>query len=205
MFTIALTGGIASGKTAVSDMFAEIGVDIVDTDLISREVVMPGSEGLAAIVSVFNSSILENDGSLNRRKLREIVFADKDSLQLLESITHPLIQKRAKELIDLANGDYCILVVPLLVNSSMRDWVDRVLVVDVDEDLQLQRLLERDCETIEQAQTIIVTQAGRQQLLEIADDVVINDAGLEKLRKQVQNLHIIYIEAAKAYLKNKEE
>lgn len=205
MYTIALTGGIASGKTAVSDMFAEIGVEIIDTDLISREVVMPGSEGLAAIVSAFDNSILENNGSLNRRKLREIVFADKDSLQLLESITHPLIQKRAKELIDSANGDYCILVVPLLVNSSMRDWVNRTLVVDVDEELQLQRLLERDCETIEQAQVIIATQAGRQQLLEIADDVVINDAGLEKLRKQVQNLHIIYIEAAKAYLKNKEE
>lgn len=205
MFTIALTGGIASGKTAVSDMFAEIGVDIVDTDLISREVVMPGSEGLAAIISAFDNSILENNGSLNRRKLREIVFADKGSLQLLESITHPLIQKRAKELIDSANGYYCILVVPLLVNSSMRDWVNRTLVVDVDEELQLQRLLERDCESIEQAQTIIATQANRPQLLEIADDVVINDAGLEKLRKQVQNLHIIYIEAAKAYLKNKEE
>lgn len=205
MFTIALTGGIASGKTAVSDMFAEIGVEIIDTDLISREVVMPGSEGLASIVSVFGDSVIESDGALDRRKLREIVFADKDSLQLLESITHPLIQKRAKELIDSANGDYCILVVPLLVNSSMRDWVNRTLVVDVDEELQLQRLLERDCETIEQAQAIIATQAGRQQLLGIADDVVINDAGLEKLRKQVQNLHIIYIEAAKAYLKNKEE
>ncbi len=101
MLTVAITGGIASGKTAVSDMFAEIGVAIVDTDLISREVVMPGSEGIAAITSAFGDSVLESDGSLNRRKLREIVFADKNSLQLLESITHPLIEKRAKELIKL--------------------------------------------------------------------------------------------------------
>ncbi len=205
MFTIALTGGIASGKTAVSDMFAEIGVDIIDTDLIAREVVMPGSDGLAAIVSAFGNSTLENDGSLNRRKLREIVFADKAALKRLEEITHPLIQKRAKELVDSANGEYCILVVPLLVNSSMRDWVDRTLVVDVDEELQLQRLLERDCETVEQAQAIITTQASRQQLLDMADDVIINDAGLEKLHKQVQNLHIIYTKAAKVHLKNKEE
>ncbi len=205
MFTIALTGGIASGKTAVSDMFAKIGVAIVDTDLISREVVMPGSEGIAAIVSVFGDSILDSDGSLNRRKLREIVFADKDSLQTLEEITHPLIQKRAKQLIDSANGDFCILVVPLLLNSQMRQWADRILVVDVGEELQLQRLLERDCETVEQAQAIITTQASRQQLLDIADDVIINDAGLEKLRKQVQNLHNIYIQAASARLQNKED
>ncbi len=204
MYTVALTGGIASGKTAVSDMFAEIGVSIVDTDLISREVVMPGSEGIAAIVSAFGSSILESNGSLNRRKLREIVFADKDSLQTLEEITHPLIEKRAKQLIDSANGDFCILVVPLLLNSQMRQWADRILVVDVNEELQLQRFLERDCETVEQAQAIITTQASRQQLLDIADDVIINDAGLEKLRKQVQNLHNIYIQAASARLQNKE-
>ncbi len=205
MFTIALTGGIASGKTAVSDMFAEIGVDIIDTDLIAREVVMPGSEGVAAIVCVFGDSILGSDGSLNRRKLREIVFADKDSLQTLEDITHPLIQKRAKQLIDSANGDYCILVVPLLLNSPMRQWADRILTVDVGEELQLHRLLERDCETVEQAQAVITTQASRQQLLDIADDVIINDAGLEKLRKQVQNLHNIYIQAASARLQNKED
>ncbi len=205
MYTVALTGGIASGKTAVSDMFAEIDVDIIDTDLIAREVVMPGSEGIAAIVTVFGDSILDSDGSLNRRKLREIVFADKDSLQTLEEITHPLIEKRAKQLIDSANGDFCILVVPLLLNSQMRQWVDRILVVDVDEELQLQRLLERDCETVEQAQAIITTQASRQQLLDIADDVIINNAGLEKLRKQVQNLHNIYIQAASARLQNKED
>ncbi len=205
MYTVALTGGIASGKTAVSDMFAKIGVAIVDTDLISREVVMPGSEGIAAIVSAFGNSILESDGSLNRRKLREIVFAHKNSLQTLEEITHPLIQERAKQLIDSANGDFCILVVPLLLNSQMRQWADRILVVDVGEELQLQRLLERDCETVEQAQAIITTQASRQQLLDIADDVIINDAGLEKLRKQVQNLHNIYIQAASARLQNKED
>ena len=197
MLKIALTGGIASGKTVVSDTFAELGVDVIDTDIIAREVVEPSSEGLAQIVAAFGNSVLLQDGSLNRRKLREIVFADKADLQKLESITHPLIQNRAKELIQSASDCYCLLVVPLLFNSPMREWVDRILIVDVDEQLQLQRLLARDCETIEQAKAIMATQASRDQLLGIADDVIINDSGLEKLRKEVHNLHLIYTQLAK--------
>ncbi|THB69444.1 MAG: dephospho-CoA kinase [Gammaproteobacteria bacterium] len=197
MLKIALSGGIASGKTVVSDTFAELGVDVIDTDIIAREVVEPSSEGLAQIVAAFGNSVLLQDGSLNRRKLREIVFADKADLQKLESITHPLIQNRAKELIQSASDCYCLLVVPLLFNSPMREWVDRILIVDVDEQLQLQRLLARDCETIEQAKAIMATQASRDQLLGIADDVIINDSGLEKLRKEVHNLHLIYTQLAK--------
>ncbi len=197
MFTIALTGGIACGKTVVSDMFAGLGVEIIDTDIIAREVVDPGSEGLMQIVAFFGNDLLNDDRTLNRRKLREIVFADKTKLKELEKITHPLIQNRAKELIGKATSDYCLLVVPLLLNSPMRAWVDRILVVDVAEELQLQRLLERDCETIEQAKAIIASQASRSQLLEIADDVIINDSGLEKLRKEVHNLHLIYTDLAK--------
>ena len=197
IFTIALTGGIASGKTAVSDMFFEMGVDIIDTDIIAREVVEPGSQGLLDIVSAFGKTILLDDGVLNRRKLREIVFADKLMLKQLEKIIHPLIHNRARELIDASENDYCLLVVPLLFNSPMREWADRILAVVVDEDLQLQRLLERDCESIEQAKAIISTQASREQMLELADDVIINDSGLEKLRKEVHNLHLIYTQLAK--------
>ncbi|THB74839.1 MAG: dephospho-CoA kinase [Gammaproteobacteria bacterium] len=196
MYTIALTGGIASGKTVVSDMFAELGVEIIDTDIIAREVVEPGSEGLAQIAFAFGDSVLQDHGALNRRKLRDIVFANKDRLKKLEEITHPLIQNRARTLIDAANGYYCLLVVPLLFNSSMRDWADRTLAVIVNEDLQLQRLLGRDCDTVEQAKAIIATQASREQLMGIADDVIINDAGLEKLRKEVHNLHLMYTKLA---------
>ena len=196
MLKIALTGGIASGKTAVSDIFADLGVDIIDADVVAREVVEPGKKGLAQIISVFGESILLENGALDRRKLREIVFADKVKLKELEQITHPLIQSRAKELIDASRSDYCLLVVPLLFNSPMREWADRILAVVVDEQLQLQRLLERDCESVEQAMTIISTQASREQLMDIADDVIINDSGLEKLRKEVHNLHLIYTQLA---------
>ena len=196
MFTIALTGGIASGKTAVSDMFSELGIDIIDTDVVSREVVEPGTEGLKQIVNTFGATVLLENGSLNRRKLREIVFADEAQRKKLEQITHPLIQGRTKELISVASGDYCLLVVPLLINSPMREWVDRILAVIVDEQLQLQRLLSRDCETEEQTKAIIATQANSEQLLQIADDVIINDSGLEKLRKEVHNLHLMYTNLA---------
>ena len=198
IFTIALTGGIASGKTAVSDMFVEIGIDIIDTDIIAREIVEPSSEGLLQIVHAFGESVLLETGELDRRKLREVVFADKSKLKELEQITHPLIQNQAKELIDASISDYCLLVVPLLFNSPMRKWADRILAVVVDEDLQLKRLLERDCESIEQAKAIISTQASREQLMDIADDVIINDSGLEKLRKEVHNLHLIYTDLARS-------
>lgn len=187
-FRIALTGGIASGKSTVADMFADLGAAVIDTDVIAREVVEPGQPALDEIRQRFGDEVIDDDGYLDRRTLRRLVFSDDNARADLETILHPRIGAETRRQADAAAGPYQIIVVPLLVGSSLRQFVDRVLVVDCKEEKQIERLLARDTETVEQAQRILAAQSSREERLSIADHVVSNDGELEETRRQVQTL-----------------
>ena len=188
-FRIGLTGGIASGKSTVADMFSDLGIAIIDTDIIAREIVESGQPALEDIRDRFGEGVIDAAGNLLRRALRKIVFDDEQARLDLESILHPRIGAEVKRQADAADGPYQIIVVPLLVGSVLLKFVDRVLVVDCDEDVQIQRLLQRDAETVEQAKKILSVQASRGERLEIADDVVRNDGALRDSKRQVADLN----------------
>lgn len=193
---VGLTGGIASGKSTVADMFAEKGVPIIDTDVIAREVVQPGQPALAEIERAFGAEVIDRDGALRRRRLRELVFNDDRKRERLESILHPRIRDAAREQAESAGGPYQVIVVPLLVGSPMQKLMDRILVVDVSEQTQLERLLQRDAESEKQARRMIAAQASREDRLAIADDIVANDGSLDETAGQVAELHRKYLELA---------
>ena len=193
---VGLTGGIASGKSTVADMFAELGVPIIDTDVIAREVVAPGQPALDDIRERFGERMIDASGNLDRGAMRKEIFADENARLDLEAILHPRIGEEAQRQADAANGPYQVIVVPLLTTSRLIDFVDRVLVVDCDEDTQLQRLLARDAETLEQARRILEAQAAREDRLAIADDVVTNNGSLRQLRKAVSRLDRYYRQLA---------
>jgi len=187
-YRVALTGGIASGKSTVADMFAALGVPIIDTDVIARELVQPGQPALDEIRNRFGNEVIDDTGNLDRRALRSMVFADENARLDLEAILHPRIGAETRRQADAAEGPYQIIVVPLLVGSPLTQFVDRVLVIDCDEELQLQRLLARDTETVEQARRILSAQASREARLAIADDVISNNRGLDETQRQVREL-----------------
>lgn len=193
MLRVALTGGIASGKSLVCKLFAELGTAIVDADLIARQMVEPGSVGLARVVEAFGDETLLADGRLDRSALRQRVFSDAQQRQRLDSILHPLIYSAIDETISLLQAEYCLVAVPLLVETAKALHFDRVLVVDCPEDLQMKRLLKRDQHDAKLAQAIIASQATRQQRLVIADDVIDNSGTLAHLAEQVKSLHNSYI------------
>jgi dephospho-CoA kinase len=199
-FRVALTGGIASGKTTVADLFAARGVPLVDTDVIAREVVEPGRPALAAVAAAFGSDVLDADGRLDRRRLREIIFSDATARARLEAILHPAIRAEMERQSAAAAqaGPYQVLVIPLLAEGGRRDHVDRVLVVDAPETVQVERLMARDAVTREQAQASLRAQAQRETRLGIADDVVLNTGRIEDLREQVAALHERYVKLAAA-------
>jgi dephospho-CoA kinase len=199
-FRVALTGGIASGKTTVADLFAARGVPLVDTDVIAREVVEPGRPVLAAVAAAFGSDVLDADGRLDRRRLREIIFSDATARARLEAILHPAIRAEMERQSAAAAqaGPYQVLVIPLLAEGGRRDHVDRVLVVDAPETVQVERLMARDAVTREQAQASLRAQAQRETRLGIADDVVLNTGRIEDLREQVAALHERYVKLAAA-------
>ena len=190
---VGLTGGIASGKSTVADFFADLGVPVIDTDIIAREVVAPGQPALDEIRVAFGDRVIAENGSLDRARLREIVFADAVRRTELEGILHPRIRDAAFEQAATAAGPYVIIVVPLLYESPMRDAMDRILVVDCDEDTQLQRLTARDDESVAQARRIIAAQASREQRLSIADDLIGNEGSLLETRNAVETLHQSYL------------
>ena len=190
---IGLTGGIASGKSTVADMFAELGVELVDTDVIAREVVAPGQPALDEIRRAFGDDVIGKNGQLDRRRLRAVVFSDDDRRRELEAILHPRIRDEATRQSALARSPYHLVVVPLMVESPMRHEMNRVLVVDCTEDTQLKRLLERDMESEEQARRMLAAQASREDRLSIADDVIRNDGDLNETRSQVADLHAFYL------------
>jgi dephospho-CoA kinase len=190
-FVVGLTGGIASGKTAVSDTFKSLGVDIIDADLIARDVVKTNSKGLNQLVETFGESILDK-GKLNRAALRKIVFNDENKLNLINSILHPLIRKKIINQVLEVKNKYCIVVIPLLCESDDYGWLDRVLVVDVQPETQLTRLLKRDGITVELAKKMMSKQCSKEQRLSIADDVINNEQTLIQLKQKVLVLDKLY-------------
>ncbi len=169
-------------------MFSEIGVPIIDTDIIARLVVEPGKPALNEIRERFGDGVFEESGGLNRPAMRRLIFSDDDLRLALEDILHPRIGAETRRQSDASNGPYQLIVVPLLVGSPLLQFVDRVLVVDCEENTQVERLLARDAENTQQARKIIAAQASREERLAIADDVINNDQNLETLRQQVVRL-----------------
>jgi dephospho-CoA kinase len=191
-FLIALTGGIASGKSAVAELFAAYDVPVLDTDQIARDVVEPGTPALAKIVAEFGSEILDSAGRLDRKRMRDLVFADSQKRKHLEAITHPAIREELARRSTEADGLYQIHVIPLLVESSRAEAYDRVLVVDAPEADQLKRLQQRDGSDATTAQRILDAQASREQRLSVADDIIVNTGTLADLGKFVHTLHENY-------------
>jgi dephospho-CoA kinase len=196
-YVVALTGGIASGKTAVSDRFAALGVPVIDTDVIAHQVVEPGQPALLEIVAAFGEEMLMPDGKLNRRLMRETIFSDPAAKQRLEGILHPAIRTRAQRAIAAVSADYCLVVIPLFSETGAYDWVDRVLVVDTTEETQIQRVMRRDNVSRQQAEAALASQTSRQKRLALADDVIENNGSIAELDTQVQRLHDLYTRLAK--------
>lgn len=196
MLVIGLTGGIASGKSIASRFFQSQGIHIIDTDIIARELVEPGQPALRQIVDIFGAGILDNSGRLNRAKLRDIVFNDQDSRRKLEAILHPLITTTMRDRLKTIDGPYCVLVIPLLVETGQASMVDRVLVVDTDIDQQIQRLRQRDGLDEPTIAAMLRAQATREQRLAIADDVITNNASLDDFDHQLRKLHQHYLQLA---------
>ena len=195
-YRVGLTGGIASGKSTAAKFFGALGVPILDSDQIARDVVEPGQPPLERLIERFGRKILTPDGHLDRPALREIVFSDPKARADLEALTHPAIGAAMEARSAEAGGPYQILVVPLLVEKNLTGHVDRVLVVDCDEELQVRRLRDRDGSTPEQVQAILKAQAPRTARLRAADDVIHNDTDMSAVREQVAVLHARYLELA---------
>lgn len=197
MRVIGITGGIGSGKTAVTNLFAELGITIVDADICARMVVEPGQPALAAIAERFGPPMLLADGTLNRAAMRARVFSNPDDKLWLEQQTHPRIRDEIARQLKAATSPYVILVSPLLIEGNQHTFCDRILVVDAPEETQLQRTVARDSNDAEQVQRIIASQASRAQRLARADDVIENTGSLEQLREKVMALHQRYLALAK--------
>jgi dephospho-CoA kinase len=194
---VALTGGIASGKSAVAALFAQLGAPVVDLDRIAREVVAPGSALLAAVFARFGASVRSNDGSLDRRALRELVFRDPAARRELEALLHPAIQARAAQWMASVEAPYLIVVIPLLAESGTSADYDRVLVVDCDESVQRERLASRDGVEAGQIDAALAAQAPRAERLALATEVIYNAGTLAELGPRVQALHARYLRLAR--------
>jgi dephospho-CoA kinase len=196
---IGLTGGVASGKSTVARRFMELGVPVIDADAAARAVVAPGKPGLAAVSERFGPSVLAENGELDRRALRDLIFKDPSLRRDLEAILHPLIRADMEQSAETAIGPYVVLDIPLLVEGGSRDRVDRILVVDADETMQLQRVMARDGCTEQQARAILASQASRSVRLAAADDVLLNTGTVTDLRQAVDHLHQRYLRLAEAH------
>lgn len=195
-YRVGLTGGIASGKSLVAGLFAALGVPVIDADEFARTLVQPGSAVLAEITAEFGPRLLLGDGSLDRRRLRDIAFADPAARARLERILHPRILAAMEAAADVAGGPYQLLVVPLLFEARFAGRVDRALVVDCPESLQRARLLARDHETPEGVEHLLAAQLSRAERLAGADDVLVNAGNPADARKQVARLHARYLSLA---------
>ena len=195
-FRVGLTGGIASGKSTVAKFFGALGAPIIDSDQVARDVVEPGQPPLERLVERFGQSILTPDGHLDRPALRNIVFSDPRARADLEALTHPAIGAAVEARSATAGGPYQILVIPLLVEKNLGSQLDRVLVVDCSEDLQIRRVQARDGSTVEQARAILNAQASRTTRIKAAHDVITNEGDMSALRDRVAALHATYLELA---------
>ena len=196
MLKIGLTGGVASGKSTVADLFEALGAPLIDTDVLARKVVEPGEPGLAAVRDEFGPEVLTERGELDRRKLRSIVFADDAKRRRLESILHPLIRGRLLAELRQLDAPYVVIAVPLLVETNFDQLVDRVLVVDVPVEVQLERLMQRDGSSRAEAQAMIDAQVDRETRLARADEVIDNSGSVDSTRAQVEALHRLYLQLA---------
>jgi len=198
-FTIALTGGVASGKSAVERCFVARGIHVYDADRAAREVIEPDTDGLAALVEAFGNDILDDTGRLNRPAMRQRIFADREARTTLESIIHPRVRYWLRERAEADTGPYCLLAIPLLVeNIAHYRWVDRVLVVDAPESAQIARLMARDGIDEPLARRMLASQATRAERITLADDVIDNEGDQAALDHQVEVLHQRYLQLAAA-------
>lgn len=196
MFKVGLTGGIASGKSTVSDLFSELGITIIDADKIARDLVEINQPCYQQIVSRFGTDILLDNLQLDRQKLRHIIFHDERAKKELEAILHPTIRQQLEIQSDLALSPYCILSIPLLIEANMTSIVDRTLVIDTSSEIQLSRLCDREKIPADEALRMINSQVSRQQRLRYADDIVINNDSVDALKDQVKTLHKTYTNLA---------
>ncbi|NVJ51585.1 MAG: dephospho-CoA kinase [Gammaproteobacteria bacterium] len=192
MLRVGLTGGIGSGKSTVSSLFKLKGIQVVDADAIARSIVEPGQPAYQEIVSHFGAEVLREDGQLDRQALRQRVFSDSAQLKKLNQMTHPRVREEMLRQVASAKSDYVILDIPLLIENNLQELVDRVLVVDLPEAVQLARVSARDQTSQEQVKQIILAQIPREQRLQAADDIIDNSGNLDALKKRVEDLHIMY-------------
>ena len=191
---IGLTGGIASGKTIVSDFFKQFGTKVIDADVISHQVTKPGGTAFQEIISSFGSSVLDENGLINRKKMRKIIFNDVSKKEMLERIIHPKVREEMFNLASQSNDHYLIVSVPLLVETGMNEMMDRTLVVDCSEETQIERLMHRDKITLGEAKSILRNQTNRSTRLKTADDLIVNEKNvtLNELEKEVLELNKLY-------------
>ena len=193
MLRIGLTGGIGSGKSKVANLFAAQGITIIDTDQLARYVILPGKPALNSIIAQWGKDLLLPDGNLDRRKLRNLIFADDEKRIWLEHLLHPLIREEMKSHINNATSPYCIVVIPLLFETEPNPLINRSLVVDTSEEQQIARGTTRDGVSLDEIMTIINSQINRDQRLSLADDVIVNDGTIESLIPKVDQLHHLYL------------
>ena len=193
VFTIALTGGIGSGKSVVASLFEELGVPIIDSDAISKNIILPNKPCFKEIINQFGEKILTNEGTIDRYKLREIIFDDAVARAKLENILHPVIFKNIDSQIALINYPYCLVIVPLLIETKSTQRFDRILVIDTLESLQLKRVVERDIASPILIKKIIKTQVSRKERLHYANDIIVNNDDIINLNKSINDLHKRYL------------
>lgn len=197
MLVVGLTGGIGSGKSTVAALFNAKGVPIIDADEIARKVTQPGEPALQDILQIFGSDILLPEGNLDRIKLRQIIFSNEVKRKQLEQLLHPLIRTEMKSRIQTLNVPYCIVMIPLLLETDPNPLIQRILIVDTSEDLQISRSAKRDKMSHEDIEAILKTQISRAKRLKLTDDIIINDGVFEDLIPQVDKLHALYLSIAK--------
>ncbi len=197
MWVVGLTGGIGSGKSVVSDCFSRLGVPVIDADEVARELTAPASEALALIATAFGASVLQPDGTLNRTVLRQRVFADTAARKQLEAILHPRIRQRIEHALATLDAPYALAVIPLLVETGhYHTLLNRVLVVDCPETLQIERVMARNAYSRQEVVAILASQASRSERLAIADDVLVNTGSAASLCTEVARLHALYLHQA---------
>ncbi|KZN28910.1 hypothetical protein N480_09085 [Pseudoalteromonas luteoviolacea S2607] len=196
---LGLTGGIGSGKTAATNFFQTQGVEVVDADIVAREVVQPNTPGLNAITAHFGSDVLTPDGQLNRAKLREIIFSDETQKSWLNKLLHPLIREQILSQLNAAKSSYCILCAPLLFENGLQSYCQKTLLIDVPESIQIARTTARDNVSQAQVQSIIAAQMSREEKCQLADYIVSNDKELDDLQNELLSLHQTFLQAAKKY------
>lgn len=193
MMVVGLTGGIGSGKSLVSQYFSELGVPIIDADVIVHQLMQPGRVEFDALVQCFGQEILDASGNIDRRAMRKRVFQDLAQLKKLEAIIHPAVRKEISQQIQKLSADYCIVSIPLLLEKDYKNSVDRVLVIDVAESVQIERVKQRDGSTEDQVRNIMKKQISRNERLAAADDVINNENSAQELQKKVCDLHHKYL------------